>query len=105
MADLTSDPSDPRLTRGADDAPGPQAEVYLVLSEAERAKGFVRPVRRSYKHVTGRACGTVTTMSVELAETYARDPYFYGSTYCCGCRMHLPVSEFRWDDDATVVGS
>lgn len=105
MADLTSDPSDPRLTRGVDDVPAPQADAYLVLSEAERAKGFVRPVRKSYKHVTGRACGTVTTMSDELAETYARDPWFYGATYCTGCHMHLPVSEFMWDDDATVVGS
>jgi hypothetical protein len=43
---LTSDPNDPRLTRGADDTPVPQAEVYLVLSAAERAKGFVRPLRR-----------------------------------------------------------
>lgn len=105
MADLTSDSSDSRLTHGVDDAPVPQAGAYLVLSKAERDKGFVRPVRRSYKHVEGRACGTVTTMNQELAETYARQPDFYGATYCVGCRMHLPVSEFRWDADATVVGS
>jgi hypothetical protein len=47
----TSDRNDPRLTHGADDGPTPQAEVYLVLSDEERAKGFVRPVRRSYIHV------------------------------------------------------
>ncbi len=46
----TSDPADPRLTRGVDDGPRPQAEVYLVLSEDERARGFVRPVRTSYRH-------------------------------------------------------
>lgn len=101
MADLTSDSSDPRLTHGADTGPAPQAEAYLVLSEAERAKGFVRPVRATYVHDT---CGVATTMSMALAETYARDPHFYGATYCVGCRMHLPVSEFKWDD-GSVVGS
>lgn len=143
----TSDRNDPRLTHGADTEPTGMAEVYLVLSEEERAKGFVRPVRRSYRHVgigaaryplrdldereaelyggqftkfeqypggqpavgrywtqaevdsVGKGCGTVTTMGVALAETYARDPHFYGATYCCGCGMHLKVGhygEFTW---------
>ncbi len=46
-------------------------------------------------------CGTVTTMAQALAETYARDPSFYGATYCAGCRTHLPVGaygEFVWTD-------
>lgn len=106
MADLVTDPDDPRLTHGADDEPTPQAEAYLVLSEAERAKGFVRPVRRSYLH-TGATppCGALTTMSQALAETYARQPGFYGATYCVACRMHRPVSEFVWDGDGTRLGS
>jgi hypothetical protein len=108
MADLTSDPNDPRLTHGADSESKDQAEVYLVLSESERAKGFVRPVRRTYVHNRGTPgqmpCGVATTMGLALAETYARQPKFYGATYCVGCRMHLPVSEFDWDD-GTVVGS
>lgn len=98
MAELTSDPSDPRLTHGVDDAPVPQADAYLVLSEDERAKGFVRPVRRRYVHLT---CGAVTTMSRALAETYAANPNFYGATYCAHCGMHRPVGsagEFIWDD-------
>ena len=125
---------------------------YWVLSAEERAKGFVRPVRRTYVHVgpkppgalrdltdeekeryaqfgyvkfeaypesesavVGRfwtqaeldrrgGCGTSTTMALALAETYAVDPKFYGSTFCCKCRAHLPVSEFRWED-GTEVGS
>ena len=99
---LTSDPNDPRLTHGADSEPVPQADAYLVLSEAERAKGFVRPVRCTYVHDD---CGAHTTMSLALAETYARDPGFYGATYCVKCRMHKPVSEFRWFPDMQVVGS
>lgn len=154
---LTTDPKDPRLGHGADTKPVPQNEVYLVLSEEERAKGYVRPVRRAYQHVgppgpehplrdltpeehelydqygyhqfeaypqtgehepltgkywtkeelerVGKGCGAVTTMGQALAETYARNPHFYGSTYCCACSMHRPVNEFVWDGTDQRVGS
>lgn len=75
---------------------------YVVLSAEERAKGFVRPVRRSYLHAK---CGTVTTMGQSLAETYARDPKFYSGTFCVHCGTHFPVAEFVWDRTAEVVGS
>lgn len=103
MSSLTDDPNDPALTHGSDTEPVGQASKYLVLSEEERAKGFVRPLRRAYIHVNG--CGAVTTMSLPLCETYARDPQFYGSTYCTGCNMHRPVAEFHWKEDNEVVGS
>lgn len=90
---VTTDPSDPRLGRGVDAEPVDQHDVYLVLSDRERAKGFVRPYRDTYHHVK---CGRTTTMSRPIAETYARNPSFYGATYCCHCRMHLPVGEFLW---------
>lgn len=104
---LTTDPNDPRIKRytGEEEIPGPQNEVYLVLSKEERAKGFTRPYRDRYKHVGGKACGVVTTMGSALSETYARDPKFYGATYCCGCYQHHPVSEFIWTADGAVVGS
>lgn len=133
-----------------------QQKGYKVLSEEERAKGFVRPVRRSYVHVgipgpkyplrdltdeerelygdtyakfepypedtglvgkfwyqsdldrVGKGCGVVTTMALPLAETYARDPGYYGGTYCCGCKTHLPVGaygEFVWDGTNERVGT
>lgn len=112
-----ADPKDPRITTtkgppSPDVEPGPapepinpktgQHESYWVLTEEERAKGFVAPVRRSYVH--GK-CGSVTTMSTAIAETYARDPKFYGSTFCCSCRSHFPVTEFKWDGTNEVVGS
>lgn len=128
-----------------------QHEAYWVLSEEDRAKGFVRPVRTSYKHVgiagpqhplrdltdeerelypsfcyvkfedyqqsessvvgrfwtqqqldnIGKGCGVVTTMGRAIAETYACEPRYYGSTFCCGCGKHLPVGEmgeFVWVD-------
>jgi hypothetical protein len=154
---LTTDPKHEDLGLGADDKPVPQNKCYLVLSAEERAKGFVRPVRRSYVHVgrpgpkyplrdltdeekvrhgahyvkyeqypeseaplvgrhwtqadldrVGRGCGTLTTMGMTIAETYARNPRFYGSTYCCGCSMHRPVGadgEFVWDGTEERVGT
>lgn len=53
----------------------------------------------------GKGCGTTTTMPLAIAETYARDPYFYGSTFCCGCGTYLPVGdwgEFVWLDGSRV---
>lgn len=120
---------------------------YWVLSDEERAKGFVRPVRQTYRHVGTRpkyptrpptdeekerdpnyvlyedypeserpvigrgwtetqlnsGCGAVTTMALPIAETYARDPKFYGRTFCVGCRTHLPVDEFVWVDEGQVL--
>jgi hypothetical protein len=99
---LTTDPTDPRLGRGIDQEPIQQHDVYLVLSQEEIAKGFVRPVRRTYTH---DKCGTSTTMGQAIAETYARDPKFYGATYCMGCMKHLPVSEFTWNGTKEKVGS
>lgn len=129
-----------------------QQKGYVVLSAEERAKGFVKPVRRSYIHrglqdpgtlidipeetlerygwkesppfakfqpdvpargpnaLPGRywtkdevaridkGCGTLTTMGLSLAETYARDPNFYSGTFCCGCHAHFPLNEFVWED-------
>lgn len=77
-----------------------QHGAYWVLSEEERAKGFIRPVRQTYKHLK---CGAVTSMGLAIAETYARDPYFYGATFCISCKDHLPVGvngEFIWNDDS-----
>lgn len=151
---LTTDRSDPALR--VTEASGMQKK-YLVLSEEERAKGFVRPVRRSYQHVglaapsglrdlteeeheqydqygyvkfepntdsessvigtfwtqerlnkINNGCGIVTKMNRELAETYARDPKFYGATFCAGCHTHLPVGErgeFIWVDGEERVGT
>lgn len=148
---LTTDPNDPGLQKTKADG---QHEKYIVLSEEERQKGFVRPVRQSYKHVglplpatlrdltpdeherydqygyvkyeeyvphrgavTGKfwtqaeldratkQCGVVTKMRLAIAETYARDPKFYGATFCCGCGRHLPVQEFVWEGTDERVGS
>lgn len=104
-----------------------QHSSYVVLCEEERQKGFVRPYRDSYRHIghlerlerlNGSpgidpadlehrvgGCGTVTTMGRALSETYARDPTFYGETFCVRCNAHFPVAEFTWSKDGEQVGS
>lgn len=100
------------------DATG-QQKSYVVLTAEERAKGFVRPVRRTYTHVgvnpkmrgivlfqPGKGgCGTNTTMGQATAETYARDPSFYSGTFCCNCQEHRPLNEFVWTGTTELVGS
>lgn len=101
---LTTDPRDPNL--GEYDQSGQQLS-YLILSDEERAKGFVRPVRLSYVHVP---CGHVTNMPKAIAETYARNPQFYGGTFCCNCGSHFPLvvdgkRQFEWHPkDGSFVG-
>jgi len=50
--------------------------------------------RDAYVH---RSCGFTTVMGRKIAETYARNPKFYGATYCTACKMHRPVGEFYWE--------
>lgn len=106
---LTTDRETPCL-REIDPATGQQL-CYLVLSEEERAKGFVRPVHTTYRHVT---CGWQTTMGIAIAETYARDPKFYGGTFCYGCGSHFalvkdvdekPTRQFEWIVNGKPTGT
>lgn len=80
-----------------------QQKAYVALTEAERAKGFIRPLRDTYLH---KNCGTTTKMNSQaLIETYARQPTFYTSTFCMKCKDHRPVREFVWDGTDEMVGS
>lgn len=101
---LTTDRNTPCLN---EILPNGQQKCYLVLSEEERAKGFVRPVRTTYQHIS---CGVRTNMGDAIAETYARNPAFYGGTFCCGCGQHFPLSkdgerQFAWVRNGQLDGS
>lgn len=136
--------------------PDGQHVDHWVLCPEERAKGYVRPLRRTYTHVgirpkhplrdltpeeqvrfagagyvkyeeypkdagptaaLGRlwtakqlasGCGSNTTMPEACAETYARQPGYYGSTFCCGCGDYFQVGakgEFVWDGTDERVGT
>jgi hypothetical protein len=79
-----------------------QHKSYVVLCEEERAKGFVRPYRDTYRHLP---CGTTTKMGRALSETYARDPSFYNATFCVRCNAHFTLDQFVWDGTSEQVGS
>lgn len=95
----------------------PTRELTTEEKECYGQYGYVafEPYLASNSSVTGRfwtqvqldrkACGTTTTMGQALSETYARQPSFYGATYCCCCQTHRPVAEFVWEVDGTLVGS
>jgi len=104
MSELVTDPNDPRIKRGPDFEPIEQCEVYMVLSAEERAKGFVRPLRREYLHAGVRGgCGGKTVINDQaIVETLARDPKFYQGGYCVHCRKHRPNEEFEWLDGSQV---
>ena len=82
------------------------------LTEKEKARfpdeGYVKfEIYPEEHHALGRfwtkkqmhGCGNITTMSRSIAETYARDPNFYGSTFCSSCGEYFPIEEFIWADD------
>src|SRR5437868_14439115 len=83
---------------------------YVVLTPEERAKGFVKPLRRSYVHAFPSeinrqvGCGGETTMGLAIAETYARNPRFYSGTFCVHCKQHFPLNQFTWDGGGELHG-
>jgi hypothetical protein len=82
-----------------------QNKDHWVLPEEERAKGYIRPIRRGTTH---QKCGATTYMPVACAETYARDPKFYAKTFCCTCVDYFPVGphgEFVWEGTNEKVGT
>jgi len=99
---ITTDENDPNLLIDRGDG---QRAAYLVLSEEERSRGLVRPVRVRYTHL---ACGAITSMGGAIAETYAKDPSFYGATFCIRCGKHFPLVKedgtraFNWLDGQGV---
>jgi hypothetical protein len=97
---ITTNRNDPDLGYGVDEEPVPQNKKYLVLSAEERKRGFVRPLRYSYIHrKEWGGCDKVTSMGTAIAETYARNPNFYGATYCATCLKHRPLDEFAWVEE------
>jgi len=99
---MTTDRHDPALRKIIEEDPRKgQQEDYLVLSDEERAKGFVLPVYRSYRHMK---CGCDTHMGLAWRETYARDPTFYGGAFCVHCGAQFPFRtaegpQFYWVGD------
>lgn len=91
----TTDSTDPDLGRGEDTSPVEQNKKYLVLSEEERAKGFVRPYRDSYIHVGIKPKFTLRDLTDEERNTYG-DKY---SKYEPYPESERPVLGRFWSQD------
>lgn len=97
----TTNREDPNLRKIKENG---QQESYLVLPQEERDKGYVRPYFETYTHVK---CRTETRMGSSIAATYARNPKFYGATFCCHCGTHLHLMtadgpQFLWPNGKPV---
>lgn len=88
-----------------DDPDGYVAFEEYPAGSPEWYPGTEHPGRYWTRAQLSSGCGTTTTMGRALAETYARDPKFYGATFCCRCGVHLPVEEFVWTGTTERVGS
>lgn len=67
----------------------------------ERAPATGRFWTQQQLNKVGKGCGTLTRMPRACAETYAVQPGYYGSTFCCGCSAYFRVGragEFVWDE-------
>lgn len=78
--------------REIDSATGMQ-KGYVVLSAEERAKGFVRPVRDSYRHVGTRPQHPTRKLTYEEKERYADCGYVLFEIYP---EDRLPVTGRFW---------
>jgi len=72
-----------------------QQKNYVVLTEEERAKGFVRPVRRSYRHVGTRPKYPTRPLTPEENKRYAPFGYVAFEPYP---ESELPVTGKYWEE-------
>lgn len=100
LIDLTAD----QLERNAD-AGYVKFEPY---PEGHHGSALGRHWTQAQLDHVGKGCGSPTTMAPSIAETYARNPHFYGGTFCVACGKHLPVGrdgEFVWEGTNERVGT
>lgn len=78
---------------------------FHMLTELDKARGYVRPLRYIYTHL---GCGAQQHMSLKVAEAYAREPTRQQRLYCLHCDEHFNVGakgEFVWAGTEERVGT
>lgn len=103
--EIPINPDTSSVPNDAKRADGQHVDHWTMCPTEIIEAGFKRPIRLKYQHTV---CGVVTSMPRQIAETYAANPRYYGSTYCCGCNKYLPVGEsgeFVWDGTNERVGT
>jgi hypothetical protein len=76
---------------------------YELYPEGYRGSSVGRFWTQAQLDKGGKGCGELTTMPGSCAATYAVQPEYYGSTFCCGCGAYFPVGqdgEFVWDRES-----
>lgn len=72
------------------------------MTDEERAKGYVRPLRFTYVHTT---CGSETVMTKGSAELWAKQPGRQPETFCGRCHADFPAAQFVWIGSTERVGT
>ena len=75
--------------------PDGQHTDYITLPPEEREQGDLADAPKIYFHPR---CGGYTVMPDEIIRSYLKNPYLYSanSTYCTGCKKHIPDNEVFW---------
>ena len=63
-------------------------------------KALIQEIRYKYRHLK---CNGETRMPAHCARTYAQNPKFYGSTFCCFCGDYFETSQFVWIEDTKPI--
>lgn len=104
---ITENPDDPALKNIDPDTH--MQEKYLVLSEAERAKGYVRPLRTVYKHVGRRPTHPVRPLTDEERQQYAAFDYVAFEEYppdsAARGRFWTQAQLHSGCDQVTIIGT
>lgn len=80
--------------------PDPEWVKYEAYPEGSGERGLGRYWTQSDLDKADKGCGQLTRMPASCAATYAAQPGYYGSTFCCGCGAYFKVGvagEFVWD--------
>lgn len=83
----------------------PKWVVYEEYPEGADRTGLGRYWTQEQLDKVGKGCGGSTKMGRSIAETYAAQPTYYGSTFCARCGDYFRVGrdgEFVWEDGTRV---
>lgn len=94
---LTTNPNDPRLLEGQKNSTG-QHSIYLVLSEEERSKGYVRPYRDTYIH-KGHEGYVVCGKNLQILSDDHEYADKYYAVMCCAS----PDSKILHKEDGSCI--
>lgn len=71
-----------------------QQQAHVTQPPDQRYSGSLEGVPTEYRH---EKCQRITGMPEEIVRSYLVNPFLYNdTTFCCGCREYVPMSEVYW---------